>query len=184
MDHRIDYILIDEPAIGRRVAELADELAAAYQGERVTLIAVLNGSLVFLADLMRLLPMPVRVEIVKAESYGAGTESSGKVRVAELGDLKASTSGRHVLLLDDILDTGRTLSVIHERIASYRPASLRTCVLLNKPARRVVEFEADFCGFEIDDHFVVGYGLDLDGELRNLPYVAALRENAAEMAHG
>ncbi len=180
MDERIEEILIDETAIRRRLRELAEELTQIYLDHHLTIVAVLNGSIVFLADLIRLLPIPLRVEVVKASSYGSGMVSSGVVRIDELGDLRAAATGKHVLLIDDILDTGRTLSKIHQRLASYGPASLRTCVFLNKRARRAAPFEADFCGFEIEDRFVVGYGLDFDGEWRNLPYVAVLRGDAAQ----
>ena len=175
MDERIETVLIDESAIRRRLAELASELADSYQDAGLTIVAVLKGSLVFLADLMRLLPFPVRIELIRAESYRSATVSSGEVQIVEVSDLSAGAAGRDVLLLDDILDTGLTLTRAREHIAACLPRSLRTCVLLDKPSRRTVAFEADLTGFVIDDHFVVGYGLDFDGEFRNLPHIAVLR---------
>ena len=169
-------VLIDQPTIQRRVEGLAGELVEAYGDRDLTVVAIMRGSLIFLADLVRLLPMAVRIEVIAAESYGSGTESSGQVRMVSLSDVAASTRARHVLLLDDILDTGRTLAKVCAHIQAQGPKSLRTCVLLDKPARRAVDFEADFRGFTIDDHFVVGYGLDLDGEWRHLPYVAVVED--------
>jgi len=178
MDDRIDRVLIDDAAIRERLEDLAKEITTEYQGSALMIIAVMRGSFIFLADLIRLLPLRVRIDVIGAESYGSSTVSSGNVRLVQMCDLEAVTAGQHVLLLDDILDTGRTLSKVHACIAECEPESLRTCVLLDKPSRRVVDFEADFRGFVIDDHFVVGYGLDFDGELRNLPHIAVLREEA------
>ena len=178
MDDRIDRVLIDEATIRTRLEEFAKEIAAEYQGSALTIIAVMRGSFIFLADLIRLLPLRVRIDLIGAESYGSSAESSGNVRIVQMCDLQAITAGQHVLLLDDILDTGRTLSKVCACIAACKPASLRTCVLLDKPSRRVADLEADFRGFVIEDHFVVGYGLDFDGELRNLPQIAVLREGA------
>lgn len=176
MAEQIENILFDEPAIRERVEQLARQLNDDYQGLSLTIVAIMRGSVLFLADLVRLLSCPVRIEVVGAQSYGSGTVSSGQVRVVALSDLGKCVTSQHVLLLDDILDTGLTLSEVRKHIASFKPKSLRTCVFLDKPSRRTVAFEADFRGFVIDDQFVVGYGLDFDGRWRNLPYIAVLRQ--------
>lgn len=174
MNEPIGKVLFDEAAIRERVAQLAQELTEEYHDTSLTIVAVMRGSVLFLADLVRLLSFPVRIELVGAESYGSSTVSSGQVRIVPLSDLTTCITDAHVLVLDDILDTGLTLSRVQEHIASFRPKSLRTCVFLDKPSRRTVVFEADFRGFVIEDHFVVGYGLDFDGRWRNLPYIAVL----------
>ncbi|MCX7825340.1 MAG: hypoxanthine phosphoribosyltransferase [Verrucomicrobiae bacterium] len=166
-------VLISQARIRRRIAALAREIARCYGHAEVSIIGVLNGSMVFLGELLRQLPMQTRLDSVVARSYGARTTSNGRVSIRRPWHL--SLRRKHVLLVDDILDTGRTLRRICERIRRENPASLRTCVLLDKPSRRVVPFTADFVGFTIPDKFVVGYGLDFAERYRNLPYIAVLR---------
>jgi hypoxanthine phosphoribosyltransferase len=166
-------VLFDEEAIRARLDELGDAITRDYVGKELTVVAVLHGGLVFLADLLRRIDLPVRVATVSAASYHGGTRSCGEVTFAAGGipDL----AGQDVLVLDDILDTGRTLRAVSERLADEcRPQSLRTCVLLSKRRPREAAVEADYTGFEIGDEFVVGYGLDFQGRYRNLPLIGVL----------
>lgn len=166
-----------ETAILARLDELAAELTAAYDGEEIHALVILHGSLIFAADLLRRIPLPMRIDTLNVSSYHGAKESSGAVTFhqASLPHL----SGRHVLLLDDILDTGRTLHAIVRRIREESsPASFRICVLLQKRKQRACEIVADSVGFEMDDEFVIGYGLDYQGHYRNLPYIASLTESA------
>ena len=169
----IERILFDEQEIRRGVERVAAEITAVYAADEPTVIAVLKGSVIFVADLIRRLPIPLALAFVWAESYREGT-AGGRL---ELGDLppEAELRGRRVLLVDDILDSGRTLLAIRRELQKRGAKDVRTCVLLDKPARRAVEFEADHVCFEVDDLFVVGYGLDFAGRYRNLPYVGALK---------
>lgn len=169
----VERVLITQPRLRRRIAALARELGCCYGDAELSIIGVLNGSMVFLGELLRQLPMQTRLDSVVACSYGSGTVSNGRVRIRRPWQLPLR--GRHVLLVDDILDTGRTLKRIRDRILRERPASLRLCVLLDKPTRREVKLHADFVGFEIPDQFVVGYGLDFAERYRNLPCIAVLK---------
>lgn len=173
MNH-LESVLFHEQTILARLDELAQEINAEYEGKNLTVVAILHGGLVFMADLLRRIHLPVKVESISVASYHGGTSSSGTVtfKQLELPDL----SGQHVLILDDILDTGRTLLAIKERLlADCHAESVKGCVLLDKKARRAEEVNADYVGFEIDDHFVVGYGLDYQGHYRNLPLVGTLK---------
>lgn len=170
----IDRILIDEETIRRELRRLSAELVRAFKGRELLVLAVLKGSCVFASDLIRLLPLPLSLEFLSASSYGDGVESSGSVKLRFASD-DISLEGREVLLVDDILDTGRTLKAVKDRLESMGAGSVRTCVFLDKVARRAVDLEADFRCFEVEDVFVVGYGLDYAGRYRNLPYIASLR---------
>ena len=167
-------VLISEDAIRRKVTELGALITEAYAGRELTLVSVLKGSLPFMADLMRAIDLPVRIDLMEVSSYnGTATESSGLVRIIK--DLSSSIEGRDVLLVEDIIDTGLTLNYLMRYLRGKNPATLRVCTLLDKPARRLVEIPLDFTGFSIPDQFVVGYGLD-HGELyRNLRFVGVLR---------
>jgi len=169
----VERVLITEPRIHQRIATLARGISKCYGNNEVTIITVLNGSIVFLGELLHRLPMPTRLDSVVARSYGTRTTSSGRVRTRRQWQLPLKN--QHVLLVDDILDTGRTLKMIRDRIHHECPASLRTCVLLDKPTRREVDIQPDFVGFKIPDKFVVGYGLDFAERYRNLPYIAVLK---------
>ncbi|MFA6564007.1 MAG: hypoxanthine phosphoribosyltransferase [Verrucomicrobiia bacterium] len=169
----VERVLISETRIHQRVRQLSREIGKCYGNDEVTLITVLNGSMVFLGELLRRLPMPTQLDSIVAHSYGTRTTSSGRVRIRRGWQLPLK--GHHVLLVDDILDTGRTLKLIRDRILRERPTSLRVCVLLDKPTRREVDLQADFVGFTIPDKFVVGYGLDFAERYRNLPYIAVLK---------
>ena len=168
--------LIPAARIAARVAELARDLDRDYAGRELLCVGVLKGCFVFLADLVRHLSVPTRIEFLRAASYGAATESSGVVQIRM--DLDAPLAGRHVLLVEDILDTGLTLDYLRKHLLAAGPASLKICALLDKRVRRRVAIEADYVGFAIDDHFVVGYGLDFDERHRERPDVAILRTDA------
>jgi hypoxanthine phosphoribosyltransferase len=165
-------ILIPADRIQQRVEELARQISADYAGKPVTIVGVLTGSLIFLADLVRRLDLHLRIGLIQASSYRGATTTAGKLHVdpALLPDIR----GRHVLLLDDILDTGQTLAHLGDFFRSLDLASLRVAVLLRKQGRQTVPFEPDYCGFDIPDAFVVGYGLDYNDEHRHLPYIAVL----------
>lgn len=166
-------VLIAAEQIQKRVDELGREVSAVYSNhEPLTIVGVLTGSLVFLADLIRRLDLPLRIALIQASSYRGNATSPGELRIQPemLPDLK----DRHVLILDDILDTGQTLAKVVEHIQSLGPKSLRVAVLLRKLGRQQVEFEPDFCGFQIPDAFVIGYGLDYNDEYRHLPHIGVL----------
>ena len=173
MKNDIGEILISETEIKKRVSELAQKLAVHYKYHNLTIIGVLNGSLVFLSDLIRLLPFPVKIDTVRANTY-AGDSTSPNAETEIIHNININVKEEHVLVVDDILDTGKTLSKIVRTIAKHSPLSIKVCVLLNKPARREREIVPDYCCFEIEDKFVVGYGLDFDNRYRNLPYIAVL----------
>jgi hypoxanthine phosphoribosyltransferase len=170
----IGEVLISEERIQARVAELGARISADYEGRSLTLVSVLKGSLPFMADLMRSINAPLRIDLMEVSSYGgSSTESSGLVRI--LKDLSASIEDEHVLIVEDIIDTGLTLNYLVRYLRGKNPASLRICTLLDKPARRLVEIPVDYTGFTIPDQFVVGYGLDYGELYRNLRFVGVLR---------
>jgi hypoxanthine phosphoribosyltransferase len=167
-------VLVSEDQIQAKVRELGARISVDYAGRELTLVSVLKGSLPFMADLMRSITVPVRIDLMEVSSYGGtSTESSGLVRI--LKDLSASIADEHVLLVEDIIDTGLTLNYLVRYLRGKSPASLRICTLLDKPARRLVEIPVDYTGFTIDDRFVVGYGLDFGEFYRNLRFVGVLR---------
>ena len=170
----IGEILLSEEAIAAKVAELGRRIGADYAGRNLTLVSVLKGSLPFMADLMRQIQLPLRIDLMEVSSYGGtSTESSGLVRIMK--DLSASIVDEDVLLVEDIIDTGLTLNYLVRYLRGKNPASLKICTLLDKPARRLVEIPVDYVGFEIPDQFVVGYGLDYAERYRNLRFVGVLR---------
>jgi hypoxanthine phosphoribosyltransferase len=169
----VQEVLLTEDQIQARVAELGTQLNADYAGLEPVLISVLKGSIVFLADLVRSMELPLSIDIMEVSSYGAATETSGQVRI--LKDLSNPIEGRHVIVVEDIIDTGLTLNYLLRYLREKGPASLRICCLLDKPARRLTEIPIDYVGFTIPDRFVVGYGLDYGERYRNLPYVGVLR---------
>jgi hypoxanthine phosphoribosyltransferase len=173
MHQDVSEILLTEPQLRERVAELGRQLAADYADRDPILVGVLKGSVVFLADLVRQMDIPLSVDLMEVSSYGSGTETSGQVRI--LKDLKGSIEGRNVLVVEDIIDTGLTLNYLLRYLGDRAPASLRVACLLDKPARRLVEMDIDYRGFSIPDRFVVGYGLDYDERYRNLPYIGVLK---------
>ena len=165
-------VLLDEPTIAARVRELGRAIAERHPGEELVLVGVLRGSFVFLADLARAIENPVRVEFLAVQSYGESTKSSGVVQITM--DLHAAIEGKHVIVVEDIVDTGLTMSYLLELLRARKPASLELAALLHKPARTVKAVPIDYLGFTIDDVFVVGFGLDHAGRYRNLPYVGVL----------
>jgi hypoxanthine phosphoribosyltransferase len=169
----VEKILFEERAILERLDALASQITAEYRGVDLTVLAVLNGSLIFAADLLRRIPLPLKLDCLSVASYHGAAQSSGTVNFRQLS--LPDVDGRHVLILDDILDTGRTLYAICEKLRQEaRPLSVRLCVLLRKEKIRAAEMEADFVGFDIGDEFVVGYGLDYQEHYRNLPYIGVL----------
>ena len=171
----IQDVLIDSEAIQEKVRELGRQISEEYGEETdpLVLIGILKGSLFFLADLSRALSCPIEIELMAISSYGSSTRSSGVVRI--LKDLDMSIAGRHVLIVEDIIDTGLTLSYLLRNLQARRPRSLRVCTLLDKPVRRAVDIPIAYRGFVVPDEFVVGYGLDFDQRYRNLPFIGVLK---------
>lgn len=177
----VDHVLLDEETLRARTEALAEQISRDYAGlrnEDFVLVGVLKGSFIFLADLARRLTVPHRVDFIALSSYTDATDIPGAVRM--IMDTRAAISGRHVLIVEDILDTGYTLAYLQRVFNARGPASLRTCVLLSKPERRKVEVSVDYLGFEIPDVWVVGYGLDFNDRFRTLPYIAALKRSVYE----
>jgi hypoxanthine phosphoribosyltransferase len=169
----VEEVLLSGEEVQARVAELGAQLAADYEGREPVLVSVLKGSIIFLADLVRAMPIPLSIDLMEVSSYGTSTESSGQVRI--LKDLSTSIEGREVLVVEDIIDTGLTLNYLLRYLHDKGPASIRICCLLDKPARRLAPIEIDYRGFTIADRFVIGYGLDYGERYRNLPYIGVLR---------
>lgn len=169
--------LIEEKRIKDRIKELASQISSDYDGHEVLLIGVLKGAVVFLADLVRELKCPCTIDFMAVSSYGMSTHSSGVVRIIK--DLDQSIEGKHVILVEDIVDTGLTLNYICGVLRSRKPASFKVCVLLDKPSRRKVPVKVDYTGFQIPDEFVVGYGLDYQEMYRQLPFVAMLENGGS-----
>jgi len=164
-------VLITDTQLARRIAALGRQIERDYAGRELVIVSLLNGTVMFLGDLIRHIGIPLRLDFMGVSSYGAGTESGELVYTKEL---RLDVKGREVLLVDDILDTGKTLSRVTKKLRLLKPKRIRTCVLLDKKARRVETVEADYVGFEIPDSFVVGYGLDFAERYRNLPFVGVL----------
>ena len=175
LEQAVGEILIDEVTLAARVAELGAEVSEDYQGRDLLLIGVLKGAVFFMADLMRHLTVPCEVDFMAISSYGDATDSSGIVRI--LKDLDINIEGRHVLVVEDIIDSGLTLSYLMRNLESREPASLEVCALLTKPSRREIDVPVRYVGFEIPNKFVVGYGLDFGERYRNLPFVGVLSEH-------
>lgn len=169
----IERILISEAELSTRIAELGASLDQEYDGKDLLLVSVLKGSIVFMADLVRAIKVPHAIDFMATSSYGAGVASSGVVRI--LKDLNAPISGRNLVLVEDIIDSGNTLKYLIGLLQQRNPATLRVMSLLDKPSRREVEVAVDWVGFEIPNEFVVGYGLDYDEIYRNLPYIGILK---------
>ncbi len=166
-------LLLSENEVQKRVKAIARRISKDFSGQEVLLVGVLKGAFVFLADLARRITVPVKIDFVRLASYGAGMRSSGKVRVTK--DLETPLKGKNVIVVDDIIDTGRTLRHLCRRLKARSPRNLRVAALLDKCGRREVNFQPDYVGFRIEDHFVVGYGLDRAEEYRNLPGIYILK---------
>ena len=169
----VDKILITEEQIIQRTLEIARQVSDDYEGKDLRLICVLKGGVTFLVDLMRKITIPHSVDFMATASYGASTESSGVVRI--LKDLDDPIEGRHVLIVEDIIDSGRTIDYVTRILRERKPASLRICTLLNKADRREVDVPIDYIGFDIPNEFVIGYGMDFDQLYRNLPFIGVLK---------
>ena len=174
-EKRIGRTLITEQEIKEEIKKAGEKISALYDGRPILLVAILKGSFVFMADLSRAINAPCEVAFMCAQSYFSGTESTGKVNI--LMDIEQDISKYHVIIVEDIIDTGRTLKYIHKMLKDRNPLSLRVVTLLDKKERRVVEFEADIVLFDIPDYFVIGYGLDCGEKYRNLPYIAEYRQD-------
>jgi hypoxanthine phosphoribosyltransferase len=175
MQEDLDRVLFDESTILRRLDELAADITREYQSRELTIIAVLNGSLIFMADLLRRIPLPLKLDCLSVASYHGGTKTTGEVIFKQLA--LPDVAGRHILILDDILDSGLTLAAIREKLTIEQPLSVKICVLLRKLKERLRPVEADYVGFNIGDEFVVGYGLDYLERYRNLPCIGVLRKD-------
>ena len=173
MEHDIQEILFSEEQLAQRVSELAEQINRDYADKEILLVSVLRGSFVFMADLARKITRPCRIDFMSVSSYGKGSTSSGQVQITK--DLSEDISGLHVIVVEDILDSGNTLSYLLRLLEQRHPASIRLCTLLDKPDRRKVEVAVLYSGFTIPDAFVVGYGLDYAERYRNLPYIGILK---------
>lgn len=172
MREQFDEILLQEEQISARVSELAAQITADYEGKDPLLICVLKGAVFFMADISRRITIPCEIDFMAVSSYGSATDSSGVVRI--LKDLEATIEGRHVIIVEDIVDSGLTLSYLRKNLHARNPASVEVCALLTKPSRRKVEIDCRYTGFEVPDKFVVGYGLDYEEMYRNLRFIAVL----------
>lgn len=180
MHQDIDHILVSEEQLKAKVAELGAQISADYEDKDLLLVSILKGAVVFMADLMRAVTIPCGIDFMVVSSYGgANTSSTGLVKIIK--DLDQDLSGKDVLIVEDILDTGITLSHLMPMLQMRKPNSLRLCTILSKPSRRKADIEPDYCGFEVPDEFVVGYGLDYDEKYRNLPYVGVLKPEIYSM---
>jgi hypoxanthine phosphoribosyltransferase len=172
----IKETLIDTSALAERVKELGAQISADYAGKEILMIGVLRGAVIFMADLARAIDVPVAIDFMAVSSYGVSSRSSGVVRI--LKDLDESVENKHLLIVEDIIDTGLTLKYLLENLESRKPASIKLCTLLNKPSRRKTEVKIDYNGFDIPDFFVVGYCLDYAEKYRNLPFIGVLKPEA------
>src|SRR5713101_463487 len=172
LERSVGEVLIEEAALKARIAELGEEISTFYEGRDLLLIGVLKGAVFFMADLMRHLTVPCEIDFMAISSYGAATDSSGVVRI--LKDLDINVADRHVLVVEDIIDSGLTLSYLRRNLRARKPATLEICALLTKPERREVDVPVRYVGFEIPNRFVIGYGLDFAERYRNLRYVGVL----------
>lgn len=175
----VERVLITEQQLARRIGEMAQMIQRDFSDREMVVVSVLSGTVMFLADLIRHLNLPMRLDFIGVSSYGAGTES-GELTITK--ELRLDVRNRDVLVVDDILDTGRTMTRVLEKLKALHPRKIRTCVLLNKAARRVENVKADYIGFEIPDYFVVGYGLDFAERYRNLPFVGVLHQHVFKEA--
>mgnify|MGYP001022556114 CR=1 FL=1 len=174
MNKDIREILITEDVLQSKVAELGAKITEDYNGKDLLLVCVLKGAVIFVSDLMRKINLPLDIDFMAISSYGSNTQSSGVVRI--LKDLNTAIEGKHVLIVEDIIDSGLTLSYLVENLKSRGPESVEICTILDKPDRRTSDLEIKYTGFQVPDEFVVGYGLDYAEKYRNLPYIAILKE--------
>ena len=173
MINDVEKVLLSEEQLSQKIAELGEEISKDFQGKEIVAICVLKGAILFMADLARAVKVPMALDFMAVSSYGNGTSTSGTVRI--LKDLDNSIEGKHVLVVEDIIDSGVTLKYLLKNLKSRKPASIKLCTLLNKPERRRVEVDIDYCGFTVPDYFLVGYGLDYAEKYRNLPFIGILK---------
>lgn len=173
MDNKIQ-VMIPEKDVDRRIRELAEEISEDYEGKSIKLICILKGSVFFTCELAKRLTIPVTMDFMSVSSYGNGTESTGRVKIVK--DLDEHIEGENVLVIEDIIDSGRTLAYLLDMLRARKPESIKLCTLLDKPERRMTEVQVDYTGFEIPDEFVVGYGLDYAQKYRNLPYIGVVEQ--------
>lgn len=178
MKQDIEKVLLSEEEIAAKVKELGAQIAKDYADKNPLIVSVLRGSFVFMADLVRAIDVPCTVDFMSVSSYGSGTSSSGEVKITK--DFDVSIEGRHLIIVEDILDSGRTLSYLMKTLKARGAASIALCTFLDKPERRVVPVEVAYKGFTVPDAFIVGYGLDYDQRYRNLPYVGVLKPSVYE----
>ncbi|WP_413781252.1 hypoxanthine phosphoribosyltransferase [Anaeroselena agilis] len=176
LDKDIKEVLVSAEALAARTREMGAAISADYADKDILMVGVLRGAVIFMADLARAISRPVTIDFMAVSSYGASTSSSGVVRIVK--DLDEDVAGRHLLIVEDIIDSGLTLKYLYDNLQSRKPASVRICTLLNKPSRRKVDVPVDYNGFTIPDDFVVGYGLDYAEKYRNLPFVGVLKPEA------
>ncbi len=175
----VEKILIDKKTLTHRVEELAKQITEDYKDKPLLIVGILKGSIPFMADLLRMIDLEdLSIDFMSVSSYGEGTTSSGRVRI--LKDLDVNIADKHVLIVEDIVDTGNTLSKLKDMLLLRSPASLKICTILNKPSRRTAEIDVDYIGFDIPDEFIIGYGLDYAEKFRNLPYVGVLKREVYE----
>lgn len=181
LEQDIQEILFSEEQLKTRVSEIARQIEADYAGQEIMFIGILRGSFIFLADLCREVNLPCTLDFMSVSSYGSGTTSSGQIQIIK--DLSEDISGRHIIVVEDILDSGNTLSYLLNILEHRHPASIRLCALLDKPERRVKPVQLHYCGFSIPDAFVVGYGLDYAERYRSLPYIGVLKPEVYSGQH-
>ena len=173
MINDVESVLLSEKQLAKRIEEIGAQITADYAGKEILMIGVLRGAVIFMADLARSIKVPVAIDFMAVSSYGAGTTSSGVVRI--LKDLDENVEGKHILVVEDIIDSGLTLNYLLDNLKSRKPASIKLCTLLNKPERRKVDVKIDYNGFDVPDYFVIGYGLDYAEKYRNLPFIGILK---------
>lgn len=174
IDGRTEEILISREELAQKVKELAAMITKDFEGQEVLLVGILRGSVPFMADLMREIDLDLSIDFMSVSSYGSSTKSSGVVRIMK--DLDTPIEGKNVIIVEDIIDTGLTLDYLKRYLTGKQPKSLKICAILDKPSRRKVDIKGDYVGFEVEDKFIVGYGLDLDQKYRNLPYISWIKQ--------
>ena len=175
MDNVAQEVLISREQLAQRVRELGQQITKDYEGEPVLLVGILRGSVPFMADIMREIDLDVTIDFMSVSSYGGSTKTSGVVRIIK--DLETPIEGRNVIIIEDIIDTGLTLHYLMGYLAGRNPKSLKICAILDKPSRRKIDIKGDYIGFEVEDKFIVGYGLDFNQRYRQLPYISWLKES-------
>lgn len=178
MQNDIGRVLLSEAEIAAKVKELGDKLTEEYRGKELLVVGILKGSNVFMSDLIRQINIPLKIDFMMVSSYGNATESTGVVKIIK--DIEQSISGKHLLIVEDIIDSGLTLKYLTEMLETRKPASIKLCTLLDKPARRKENVDVDYVGFEMPDEFLVGYGIDYAEYYRNLPYIGVLKPEVYE----